>query len=314
MRTALLLAALAALASGCATMIRGSTAPVTVTADRDSAFVFVDGIAAGVAPAQLHLRRSQRHHVEVVRDSFRIARAEVSRSLNPTATAASVLIGGLGGLALDLGTGAVFDLDPARFHLPLIPDTTGVDASLVALQLRQGREAAATGFAEADPNRRRAPPWMTIQVASGIYVGDAPDHDDGTTGGVGAALLIGARGPSYSARLSATASAGWLFDNSDRWELAALVGVITEAADGRLRFGLAAGPGLTGGHESNVCFLCDTTSGDRDPLTTRVGFSLLGEATLFITPQFGLGVQVPANLRFGESLRGVMIGWRYEGI
>ncbi len=309
-----LLVALACLTSGCVTAIRGSTTPITVTADRDSAFVFVDGLAAGIAPIQVEVRRSRSHRIEVVLDSFRIAQSEIGRSFNPAMAIGSVLLGGGGGLAVDVSTGAVYELAPSLVRAVLVPDTAGVDAAAVAALVRQARQAATTGFDEADPSRRRAPPWLTVQLASGIYVGDDPDSDDGTTGGVGAALLVGARGPHYSARLSATASGGFLFDNSDRWEVAALVGVITETAGGRLRLGLSAGPGLTGGHESTSCFLCDSPPHERDPLPTHVGLSLLGEAHLFIVPQLGLGLHIPANLHIDEALRGIMIGVRFEGL
>lgn len=315
MRSALLLA-LACLTSGCATIVRGSTESITVTADRDSAFVFVDGRAAGVTPARLDVRRSRSHRIGVVRDSFLIAQAEVGRSLNPAVAVGSLVFGGVAGLALDVGTGAVFELDPNVVHVSLVPDSTGVHAAAVAALVDRARLATLDGFAEADPARRRAPPWSTVQVAAGGYVGGTPDDDRGAaTGGVGAALLVGMRGPRYSARLSATASSGFLFDNSERWEVAALVGVVTEAAGGRIRLGLSAGPGLAGGRESNTCFLyCDGHSRERTPLPTRVGLSMLGEVYVFIAPQVGLGVQVPANFRFDDTLGGVMIGWRFEGL
>ena len=316
MRSALLIGIVACLASGCATFARGSTESVAVTADRDSAFVFVDGVAAGVTPVQLRVRRSSGHCVEVVRDSFRIARAEVSRSFNPAAAAVSVLIGGPGSLAVDAGTGAVFDLAPDVIRVSLVPDTSGVDAAIVARRLREGRRAAHGGFAEADPFRRPSAPWLTVQAGSGLYVGDDPltDRDD-ATGGLGVALLVGARSQDYSARLSLAASSGVLFDNSERWEIAALVGVITETADGRLRLGFSTGPGLAGGRDSNACFLfCSGTERERTKLPTRVGLSVLGEAFVFPVPQVGLGLQVPANLRFGDSLGGVMLSVRFEAL
>jgi hypothetical protein len=316
MRFALLLGVVACLGSGCATLVRGSTESVTVVADRDSAFVFVDGIAAGVTPARLQVRRSSGHRVRVVRDSFRIAHAEVSRSFNPAAAVGSVLFGGVPSLAVDAGTGAVFDLDPNVVRVALQPDTAGVDAAAVTELTAEARLAARDGFAEADPSRRPSAPWLTVQVGNGLYVGEDPltDRDD-ATGGLGASLLIGARTEDVSARLSATASSGVLFDNSERWEVAALLGVITEAAGGRLRLGFAAGPGLAGGRDSNACFLfCDGSGGERAALPTRVGLSLLGEAFVFPVPQVGLGLQVPANFRFDDSLYGVLLGVRFEAL
>ena len=315
MRSALLLGLLAVLTSGCATLVRGSTDQVLVDADRDSAFVFVDGVPAGVTPAQIEVRRSRSHHIEVVRDSFLIAQTEVTQSFNPTAAAGSFFVGGPASLAVDVGTGAVFDLDPDVVWVSLVPDSTGADADLVAGLVRQARQAALGGFADADPFRRRAPPWVTVQLATGVYLGGDPSGDrDASTGGLGASLLAGVRDQGFSARLSATASSGFLFDNSERWEVAALVGVVTETPGGRLRLGFSAGPGLAGGRDSNACFFCGGVERPRNALPTRVGLSMLGEAHVYLTPQLGVGIQVPANLRLGDSLGGVLIGWKYEGL
>lgn len=317
MRLALLVA-LACTASGCATIVRGSTDTVTVRSDQDSAFVFVDGLAAGVAPAELQMRRSQDHQVEIIREGYRVGHARVENAFNPAVAAGSFLIGSLSGLAVDVSTGAVYDLDPGTLWIPLVRDSTGDDADYVAQRVRQAQQAALDGFAGADPMRRRDAPWVTAQVATGIYVGGTPEdgRSDGT-GGFGASLLAGVRDEGYSARLSATASSGFLFDNSERWELAALFGVVGEAGGGRVRFGLATGPGLAGGRESNACvFFCDSGApeGERRKLPTRVGLSALGELYAFVTPQIGLGLQVPVNFRLGDTLGGVMLGWKFEGL
>ena len=154
---------------------------------------------------------------------------------------------------------------------------------------------------------------MTAQLASGLYAGGDPTREQGSTGGIGLSLLLGVRGRGYSARVSATGGAGFFFDNSERWELAALVGVVTELDKGRLRLGLSAGPGLTGGGTNGVCFFC-SSSREQTVLPARIGLSVLGEAYLFVTPQVGLGVQVPVNVRTGDAARGVMVGWRFEGL
>ena len=306
------LVALALVASGCATLVRGPTESVTVGADQDSAFVFVDGVAAGVAPVQLDMKRARSHRVEVAREGYRVARDSVERRLNPAVAVVSVLTGGVG---IDASSGAVYDLRPTSLWVSLAPDSAGVDADYVSSLVRRGRDAARDGVAWVEPVRaRRASPWVTAQVAVGSYVGGVPGSDrDTSTGGLGVTLLVGARDPMVSARLSATTSAGFLFDNSERWEIAALVGATAEAAGGRLRLGLSAGPGLAGGRTSDSCFLC-TFPRERTTLPTRFGLSVLGEAYVFPSPRIGVGVQVPANLRAGDTLSGVMIGGKFEGL
>lgn len=316
MRPALLVA-LAVLASGCATIIRGPNDVVGVTADRDSAFVFVDGVAAGAAPARLELARGRDHRVEVVREGYRVARDTVERRFNPAVAAGGFLVGGLVGLGADVSSGAVYDLRPGGLWVTLVPDSAGVEAAAVSELVARAQEAARDGFPRPDlVHARRAPPWVTVQLASGLYVGGTPGDDrDGSTGGVGATAQVGVRGGGYSARLSATASSGFLFDNSERWELAALVGGVVEAADGQLRLGLSAGPGWSGGRENNACFLfCDSPRPEPAKLPTRLGLSVLGEMYVFPSPHVGLGLQFPVTVRSGDVVGGVMVGWRFEGI
>ena len=316
MRSALALAALACLSSGCATIVRGSTETVTVDADRDSAFVFVDGVAAGVTPARLEMVRSRDHRVEVVRVGHRVARDTVERRFNPAVAAGSFLLGRLGGLGVDVSSGAVYDLRPSELWVTLVPDSAGVEAEAVSDLVQRAQEAALDGFPRPEPARvRRAPPWVTAQIATGAYIGGVPGSDrDASTGGIGASLLAGIRGGWYSARLSATGASGFLFDNSERWELAALVGGVVEAADGKVRLGLSAGPGWAGGRDNSVCFLCSGPRRERTRLPTRVGLSVLGEVYVFPSPHVGLGLQFPVNIRSGDVLSGVMLGWRFEGV
>ena len=315
MRTAFLLT-LAVAASGCVTMARGHTASVSVDADQDSAYVFVDDVPAGVTPTALELRRSRGHRLEVVREGYRPASAVVRREINSGAVVGTLLLSslnGLGGIAVDAQSGALYDLSPDVVRVELVPDSAGAQAAYVAARVRQARQAARGGFAEADPNRRRPAPWLTVQSAGGVYVGEAGDGDE-ITGGIGIGLALGARDERFTARVSGTLSAGFLFDNSERWEVAGLVGVLGEAAGGRIRLGLSMGPGVVGGRTSNACFFCDRRPSPRERLPTRMGLSVLGEAHAFITPEIGIGLQVPANFRFGDTTAGAMIGVKYEGL
>lgn len=300
--------------SGCATLVRGNTDTVTVDADRDSAYVFVDGVPAGITPARLEMKRSRNHAVEVVREGFRVEGADVVRKFN-SAAGAGALLGGLGGMLIDATTGAAYDLEPGRLLFTLVPDSTGADAERIARLVRQGQLAAESGFAEADPNRRRPPPWLTIQSAVGGFVGKARDSERGrreTTGGLAGSLAVGARTESASARVRGVIGGG-LF-GGERWQVAALLGLVTETDDGRMRFGLAAGPGLSGGYVASCAFGCGSVARERGRIPTRVSVAAEADAFLFITPQLGVGVQVPADFRLSDPAAGVLIGIRFEGL
>ena len=141
-----LLVALALVASGCATLVRSPSAVVGVTADRDSAYVFVDGVAAGVAPARLEMARARDHRVEVVREGYLVARDSVERQFNPAVAAGSFLLSGPASLGLDVSSGAVYDLRPAGLRVRLVPDSAGVEADTVSHLIRRAQDAARDGF------------------------------------------------------------------------------------------------------------------------------------------------------------------------
>ena len=138
MRTVLLLT-LAVAASGCMTMARGHTAPLSVDADQDSAYVFVNDVPAGVTPAALEVRRSRGHRLEVVREGYQPARAVVRRELNPGAVFGGLFLGSVSGLAIDAQSGAIYDLEPDVVRVELVPDSSGAEAAYVADRVRQAR-------------------------------------------------------------------------------------------------------------------------------------------------------------------------------
>ena len=311
-RSALLLSTLALAASGCATVVRGSTQPVTVVADRDSAFVFVDGRPAGAAPVRLEMGRWRDHAVEVARPGYRLAQDTVARWLNPAVAFGSLYGGSVGSLGVDVSSGAVYDLRPSVVSVRLVPDSVGVDAAAVARRVREAREATEAGAVWAEPPRqRRPPPWVTVQVAVGPYAGGVPGDPDDRAGALGGSLLVGVRGRTFTARLSGTVSAGFLFDNSEQWEVAALVGAAREFDGGRFRVGLAAGPGVAGGQGNSSCILC-TSPRDPRPIPTRLGLSVLADAYAFPSPHVGLGVHVPVHVGGDRVVRGVMVGTKLE--
>ena len=314
-----LLVALSLAAAGCATVFRGGTDTVHVDADADSAYVFLDGVPAGVTPARIAVKRTSAHQVEVVRPGFIVERAALGRAFNPGAAALGFLGGGLTGILVDVSTGAVYDVDPNVLSVTLRPDSLGTDAPRVARMVEQARVAARTGFADADPERRRPEPWVTVQTGIGVFAGVTTDSESGSTEGTGggaACLQVGARTQSYTAKVRAITSSGVLLNNSRRWEVAALVGLITETGGGRVRLEAAMGPGLSGGREDSVCFLCGLDDGraDGDVVPSRVGLAGDLSAFVYVVPQVGLGLNVPVNYRLGDTAGGVLLGLRFEGL
>ena len=310
---------LALVLGGCATLVRGSSEPIEVQVEQDSAYVFVDGVPVGEAPGAFRLRRSRAHRVEVVRDGHRIALARVGRTLNPFAAGAGFLFGGFSGIAVDAATGAIFDLSPDVLRVELRPDSAGRDAVTVAHRLAAAREAGEAGFPAADPDRRAGPPWLVVQTGTGVFGAEtaaAGGGQDEGSGGLGVGIVVGRRTPAAVVVGRALAGRGFLFDNSERWELALLAGPEVESFDGRVRLAVSAGAGVSGGRGNSVCVLCDGSPRDRRraALPTRAGLAGQLDVFVFPVPQVGLGVQLPVNYRAGDTAWGLLMGVRFEGM
>ncbi len=63
-----LFAAAAVIASGCATIVNGSTERVEIASDPPGAMAKVDGIPIGTTPTSIDLKRGEPHSVTIEKD------------------------------------------------------------------------------------------------------------------------------------------------------------------------------------------------------------------------------------------------------
>lgn len=104
--------------SGCATITTGPTQKVPVTSNPTGAFAKVDGAMAAVTPTIFTLERKSDHVVEISKQGYRTATVALKRALSG-AVAGNLLIGGIIGVAIDSGTGAMYKLVPEKVHADL---------------------------------------------------------------------------------------------------------------------------------------------------------------------------------------------------
>ena len=117
-------AALLLLTQACATVTRGTTVTWTVESDPLGANVALSSGERCTTPCTLKKKRKHPFEVTVEKAGYGSVSTQVLSSTSgagATAMAGNVLVGGVIGLAVDAGTGAMRDLKPNPLVLKLVP-------------------------------------------------------------------------------------------------------------------------------------------------------------------------------------------------
>lgn len=146
LRTFIFLAA-ASFASGCATIVSGSSQDVSFNSTPPGASISVDGVQSGVTPSVLKLDTGTTHAVVLSIDGYNPYSINLKREVNGWVWG-NLLVGGLIGLVIDASTGAMYRLSPEEINAGLSStQEVGMletdDALLIAVVM------------EADPTWRR---------------------------------------------------------------------------------------------------------------------------------------------------------------
>jgi len=120
-----LLATIAALSQGCATVVKGSTQSIPVTSDPSAADILLDGKLVGQTPKTLALKRNNNYLVTIQKTGFAQQSVPVVKDVGG-AVWGNVLVGGLIGWGVDAASGAQYNLAPASVHVKLLPVDTAV--------------------------------------------------------------------------------------------------------------------------------------------------------------------------------------------
>ncbi|MFY7787512.1 MAG: PEGA domain-containing protein [Thermoflexibacteraceae bacterium] len=110
-----ILAFILLLFSSCATITSGSKQNVVITSNPQAAKIFINDSEVGKTPFATKLLRKQTHRVKIVLDGYKPYEVQVTQGFNAW-TLGNILIGGLIGLLVDAGTGAIYTLKPDNIN------------------------------------------------------------------------------------------------------------------------------------------------------------------------------------------------------
>ena len=149
----LFLLALAVFAfSGCATIIHGTTQEVSFTSDPTSADVVIDGMKLGETPFTAELDRGDKHTVEIRLDGYEPYTMVLNKKVSGWVWG-NLVFGGLIGLAVDAGTGALYNLTPEQVNAVLDDNRVAANTSegglVVAVVLKPNPEWERVGQLDA---------------------------------------------------------------------------------------------------------------------------------------------------------------------
>jgi hypothetical protein len=121
MLTDLLIITTLLFASGCATVIHGTTQDVLIETEPPGAtvMIFPDEIEI-VAPAEIELDRERAYTARASLDGHHVGTGYLDRVFSG-AINGNILLGGLIGMSVDIGNGAAFKLTPDPLLIKLTP-------------------------------------------------------------------------------------------------------------------------------------------------------------------------------------------------
>ena len=139
----ILLAALVALSSACATITRGTTEAWTVESEPAGAEVVLSTGETCITPCTLKRKRKIEFTVSVTKDGYQPVETQVLSQIakaGAAGMAGNVIFGGIIGVGIDAGSGAMKELKPNPLQLKLEP----ADGDAAATETAEPAVEAAT--------------------------------------------------------------------------------------------------------------------------------------------------------------------------
>ncbi len=114
------------LATGCATIMQGSTQRVSIGSTPAGASITVDGQPMGTTPAMVRLKRKDSHVLRLDLEGYAPFEMPLQRKASGW-IAGNIIFGGLIGIVIDASTGSMYRLSPGTVDATLATRTAVVD-------------------------------------------------------------------------------------------------------------------------------------------------------------------------------------------
>ncbi len=115
--------------TSCSSIMNGSKDKVNVASDPAGASIVVNGMKVGQTPAVLQLKRGESHILEISKAGYNKYTVTTGKSITGWLWG-NIVCGGLIGLAIDLGTGNAYDVDPDNIIANLDPKGTAQNTNV----------------------------------------------------------------------------------------------------------------------------------------------------------------------------------------
>jgi uncharacterized protein YceK len=102
------------LVTGCASIVSGTTQPISFNSTPAGATVLVNGADMGKTPVTLQLKRNQNYAVGINLDGYKPETMDIKRGLNGWVWG-NIIFGGLIGVVIDAASGSMYKLTPDQF-------------------------------------------------------------------------------------------------------------------------------------------------------------------------------------------------------
>lgn len=138
-------------ATGCATIISGSTKEIGVTSHPSGAKVTVDGGSTQITtPGKVILKRDSNHVLLFAMDGHESQTVSVDKKLNGWVFG-NLVFGGIFGLVIDIVSGSVNDLKPDKAHVDFAPQAPIAAVAAPPAQAPVPKQSRATLLGGASP-------------------------------------------------------------------------------------------------------------------------------------------------------------------
>lgn len=117
---------LATLATGCATVIKGTNDDVSINSLEDGTIIYVDGAARGKDTAFVNLAKGEEYIIRAEKEGCKPVTATTGESFDPTSLLGIFIDFGIITIPIDLISGAAWKIQPTTYTVtPICDESAG---------------------------------------------------------------------------------------------------------------------------------------------------------------------------------------------